>query len=98
MGVRMGRPGLKSLLAVPDFSRSSLALVLTPPSPSSGVFAGMTAAALELRQSAELQLPDLLTVPRAVPTLSGWKTQTMQFNTNTHFKPLHTIKTRQDKI
>lgn len=49
--------------------------------PVSGVSAGETAAALKLRQRAELQLSNLLTVPRTVPALSVWDAQGKRFTT-----------------
>lgn len=61
-----GKGGVKSQMISGSAPPTSIA--------ASGVSAGMAAAGLELGQQTELQLSDLLTVPGAVLTLSGWNT------------------------
>lgn len=74
LSVRMGKRSFKSLMILPTCPGCPQPLI-----PASGVSAGLTAAALELRQRTELQLSNLLTVPCAVTALSRWNTQRLQF-------------------
>lgn len=91
VGVRVDCRGFKSLLAfwAPSLTYPGCPWPLSH-IPTSGVSAGVTAAALKLRQRAELQLSNLLTVPCAVSTVCCWNTQRMQsLLIWIHIKPEH---------